>query len=185
MKKVKACLAAAILLSLFFTLGCGPTDTQVMESIDIANKKFESIPIFQDSVGRKLAEYGSAELSFENDDETIRQDVNYSLEEKALIVEGACIFSDYFDNTSGCTLNGKISFDMEGNLKNQNDFYLQFTYDINFDSGKIRTIQFSLNSDDMKQHIYPEFLVNGKKFTPGDSAQLQSIFNNSLKTMNL
>ncbi len=151
-----------VLISLFCTIGCGPTEEDVMESIEIITDGFSSVPFYNSIVELDIKTYGTAETSIENDTESIQQNVLYSVEGETLFFEGNCIFIDYFDEGSGYTLNGKITYDFEGNLNKKNYYYFEYSYDFGFDIGKVKTIKFSFNSNE-NRHDIPEIIANRKK----------------------
>ncbi len=185
MHKMTRNLVAAILISLFCTIGCGPSEEEVIESMDMINKGFQTLPIYNDIVGLELKTYGKAEFSLENDSESIHQNAIYSLEEDNIILEGVCTFSGYSDNISGVTMNGKITYDFKGKFESAEDPFFQFIYDLTFDSGKVETFQWSINSDNADEDTLPEILINGKKVSYSNTSQLQTAFQKSLQLMNL
>lgn len=178
-------LVAAILIPLFCTIGCGPSEKEVIESMGMINKGFQTLPIYNDIVELELKTYGTAEFSLGNDSESLYQNAIYSLEEDNLIIEGVCTFSGYSDNISGVTMNGKVTYGVKGNFKSEEDPFFQFTYDLTFDSGKVETFQWSVNSDNADEDTLPEILINGKKVRYSDTSQLQTAFQKTLKLMNL
>ncbi|MCG8634677.1 MAG: hypothetical protein MI863_12670 [Desulfobacterales bacterium] len=166
-------VSAFILLSSCIA-GCGPSDEDVMASLEIINQGFSSVPLYNGATGIKLRNFGKTEYADENDTASVRQSIVYRLrEEEFLSLGGSCTFTGYFDTGSCCKVDGKISYDIEGSLKGKDPLAIQCAYDFKFDSGKVKTIRFSLDSKDISAKKTPVLWVNEKAYTFNDVTGLE------------
>ncbi len=160
-------LLFVFVLIMFFSCiaGCGPSDKDVMASLEIINQGFFSVPLYNGATGIKLRNFGEAEFTDENDASSIKQKIVYQLQEDLLSLGGSCTFSGYFDTASCCKVDGEVSYDIQGDFEENGPSFFQFDYDFQFDSGKVKAIRFSFNSNKMGVNTSPVLWVNEKEYT--------------------
>ena len=168
MKKITL-IIIPIVLGLY-TISCslfGPSEQDVMDALNPVWKGFASVPIFQDHMAEEFQYNDTVEMFNENDDQTITQKSSFSIDrtENYLSGEGICNFDNFSDDMSGYTISGSIEYSMSGSMDETSDaLNLEFTFDLTYDGGDIKSIAFTMSDEIEQSNELPEFIVNGKSF---------------------
>ena len=170
-----------ILMSSLYACG-QPSDVEVMQHIDAAWRGFQSVNFMNEETMKRFAYDETLQDSFNNENYTVIQDIDCSLDKDngILSIAGTCKFNSYKEPQSKLVINGAIQYAMTGNIFQENP---DVTFDIDFDTqykkSKVKSVSFKLGQENIRNRVLPPLSVNGKEYVMDrdKAGNVMNIFN--------